>query len=218
MNKNTEFIPALRFSWLTKAFDPFLRLTMPERKFKKDLLLQGVLKENEVVLDFGCGTGTLVMMIKEMLKEVAVFGVDVDKKVLEIAREKIGNAGYEISLNEYDSVTLPYENGSFDKVFSSLVFHHLKREQKINAIKEIYRVLKNDGEFHLLDFGKAQNIFTRSIFFIPQLLDGFENTQDNVNGLLPYFMKNAGFSGVVETKRLVTIFGSMSLYKAKKVL
>lgn len=216
MKKKIEFIPALRFGWLTKVFDPFLRVTMPERRFKKDLLHQAGIKEDDKVLDFGCGTGTLAIMIKEIYEGVTVSGVDVDPKVLEIAREKIRAARHEIFFDEYDGVTLPYETDTFDKIFSSLVFHHLKRDQKIKALKELFRVLKNDGEIHILDFGKPSNFFMRAIFFIPQLLDGIENTQDNVKGLLPALIKDAGFVGVVETRRVMTVFGSLSFYKAQK--
>jgi len=49
---------------------------------------------------------------------------------------------------------LPYPDNSFDRVVSSLVFHHLTRENKIHSLKEVFRVLKPQGELHVLDFGK----------------------------------------------------------------
>ncbi len=49
-----------------------------------------------------------------------------------------------------------------------------------------------------------------------QLLDGFENTQDNVSGWLIEVFKHAGFNDVAEQQSLSTIFGTLSLYRATK--
>jgi hypothetical protein len=49
-----------------------------------------------------------------------------------------------------------------------------------------------------------------------QLLDGFENTADNVKGLLPQMMRDAGFTGVAETRRFSTMWGTLALYRAGK--
>lgn len=61
----SEFIPALRFKSLTRLYDFFLSLTFPEKKIKQALIDQLQLSGNETILDFGCGSGTLAIMIKE---------------------------------------------------------------------------------------------------------------------------------------------------------
>ncbi|OGO78980.1 MAG: methyltransferase type 11 [Clostridiales bacterium GWB2_37_7] len=217
MKKDNDFIPALKFQWLTKYFDFFLNYTMPEKRLKLELIKQAKLSEAKYVLDFGCGTGTLAMMIKSLHKQVRIFGVDVDKKILEIAQKKLDVADLDINLSLYDGLTLPYESKSFDKVLSSLVFHHLNREKKINALKEIYRVLKDDGELYILDFGKAPNILVRILFMFWQIFDGFSNTNDNILGLIPNIAIEAGFSKATETKKTMTFFGPLSYYTVKKL-
>jgi SAM-dependent methyltransferase len=216
--KKAIFIPALKFSWLTRFFDPFLRITMPEREIKSVLIKQLNIKKSDNILDFGCGTATLTIMTKEMHSDAFVYGVDVDSKVLEIAKEKVNKRNLDIHLDIYDGTVLPYKDGTFDKVMTSLVFHHLKRNQKVNALHEIHRVLKHGGELHIVDFGKANNRVMAAVSFIPRLIDGLENTSDNVNGLIPVLMNEAGFMNVIENRKTITIFGSLSYYSAKKPL
>jgi hypothetical protein len=48
------------------------------------------------------------------------------------------------------------------------------------------------------------------------LLDGFETTRDSVAGLLPDYMRAAGFASVTETQRDRTLFGTLAFYRAVK--
>ncbi|MFU8821039.1 MAG: class I SAM-dependent methyltransferase [Gammaproteobacteria bacterium] len=91
--------------------------------------------------------------------------------------------GVEIVNDQGLSTELPHESESFDRVLSSLFFHHLSREDKGRTAKEVYRGLKPRGEFHIVDWGKAQNSLMRTLFWLVQLLDGLENTRDHVQGL-----------------------------------
>jgi ubiquinone/menaquinone biosynthesis C-methylase UbiE len=214
--KKKDFVPALRFDWLTGIFDPFIQWTMPEKRMRHTLMIALSPRENDKVLDFGCGTGTMLVMLKEHLPNIQAEGIDIDEKVLAIAEEKARKSGVRIDLRNYDGQYLPYNDNAFDKVLSSLVFHHLKSEQKLSALKEIYRVLKSDGELHIMDFGKVSNKLLKVLFFPWQALDGIANTQGNVQGKIPEFMKQVGFRDVTESERLFSIFGIISFYKGVK--
>ncbi|MEG6615993.1 class I SAM-dependent methyltransferase [Peptococcaceae bacterium 1198_IL3148] len=170
------------------------------------------MKDTDTILDFGCGTGTLTIMTKKEVPQAITYGVDIDPKILEIAQNKVKNSDYEIFLNTYDGITLPYNNEMFDKVLSSLVFHHLTRSQKVKALEEIYRILKVGGELHIADFGKASNIFMRGMFLPIQFFDGFANTSDNVKGLLPEIIKEAGFDEVIEHQQINVFDGIIRNY------
>ena len=108
---------------------------------------------------------------------------------------------------------MPYPDNTFDRVIASLVFHHLTRENKLRALKEVLRVLKKNGEVHIADMGKPQNLLIRLPSVIMRRL---EETEDNVKGLLPQMLKTAGFTQVEETSKLMTIFGTVALYKGLK--
>ena len=107
--------------------------------------------------------------------------------------------------------------GHFDRVLSSLVFHHLTREDKARAFREVYRVLRAGGELHFADFGKPQNALMRAASLPWRLFDGRETTRDNVRGELPALLRDAGFAEVCETARHMTLFGTLSLYQARKL-
>lgn len=212
--KSTSYIPALRYGWLTKVYNPLLAFTMPELKFKSELIRQANIGTNHKVLDFGVGTATLSLLLSKQRPDCYIEGVDVDEKILGIAKDKIIEQDAKIVLTKYDGLKLPYPDQTFDRVITSLVFHHLDKEQKKNSLLEIKRVLKNDGELHIADWGKASSFLMRTLFYLVQFLDGFKTTEDNVKGMLPNYLQNAGFLSVETTTNYSTIFGTLSLYKA----
>ena len=210
-----RYIPALRYEWLTGLYDLLIGLTMPERRFKRALIAQAGIRAGHRVLDFGIGTATLSLMAKKHAPQAHIAGIDIDPRVLAIARRKVAAAGVPIDLHSYDGTTLPYPDHHFDRVISSLVFHHLTPQQKNLALREIRRVLKPGGELHIADWGKAQSVAMRLLFVLVQLLDGFATTADNVAGLLPGYLRRAGFIAIQETRTFATIFGTLSLYQGR---
>ena len=216
MIKKKKFIPALGYNWLTDFYDLAIKLTMHETKFRNKLIDELDPKNNENILEFGFGTGQNIVLAIQRNNLANFNGVDIDQKVKVIAEHKINKLGLKANLELYDGKVFPYENNSFDKVFSSLVFHQLDRETKLQCLKEIYRVLKPNGQLVIGDWGRARTILMRIAFYTVQILDGFETTNDNVNGLLPNFIKDAGFTDVEETSFLNTKIGTYSYYKANK--
>jgi ubiquinone/menaquinone biosynthesis C-methylase UbiE len=211
-----EYLPALRYHRLTTFYDPLLRWTLREFTFKSQLLRQTRIERGHRVLDLGCGTGTLTLLIKSRHPKAEVIGLNGDPNVLEIAREKAAKARVGVTLDQGMAFDLPYRDSSFDRVLSSLLFHHLTREHKVRTLKEAFRVLRPGGELHVADYGKARNWLIRVAFLSVQVLDGFSTTADNVTGLLPELFRATGFEEVEETTRYTTIVGTLSLYSARK--
>jgi hypothetical protein len=87
---------------------------------------------------------------------------------------------------------------------------------KLAAMREVLRVLRPGGEFHIADWGKPTSPAMRLAFFGVQLLDGFATTTDNVKGLLPDLLGLAGFEKVETTNSYSTLLGTISLYRARK--
>lgn len=193
-----------------------MRLTTRESSFKAALVSQLALRGDERVLDIGCGTATLTLMLKRRFPDAQVSGADGDPEILRIARAKALQANQQVELHEAMAQALPFPGEHFDCVVSSLFFHHLDRPEKLASLAEVHRVLKPGGELHIADWGRATGPFTRAAFLPVQLLDGFPNTSDNVNGLLPHLMAHTGFESPQETGRFVTVFGNVALYRARK--
>ncbi len=210
-----DYVAALGYRWLTPLYDRLLRVTTRETKFKRALLRQARIISGHRVLDLGCGTATLTLLIKRTYPEAEVIGLDGDKQILEIARRKAARVGLTLRLDHGMAYALPYANNSFDRVLSSLLFHHLTREDKLSALREVLRVLRPGGELHMADWGKPQSGVMRVAFLAVQLLDGFHTTADNIKGLLPELCAVTGLQDVEETARYATLFGTLSLYRAR---
>src|SRR2546423_7565222 len=118
MKRSEKYIPALGFDWLTPLYDPLVKWFMPESKFKSHLVRQACIQAGQRVLDVGCGTATLIVLIKQTQPDAEVFGLDGDAKVLEIARRKAMKAGVEVTLQEGLAFQLPYADVSFNRVLS----------------------------------------------------------------------------------------------------
>jgi ubiquinone/menaquinone biosynthesis C-methylase UbiE len=197
-------------------YDPIVAATTRERTFKRRLIEQADIREQHSVLDVACGTGTLSIWIKQRVPGARVSGIDGDPQVLARARRKAEKGAVEVAFQQGLSTELPYADASFDRVVSSLFFHHLARESKITTIHEIARVLKPAGQLHLADWGKPSNPPMRLLFYAIQLLDGFENTADNVRGYMPELLRRGTLTNVTTNSHIDTLFGTISLYGAAK--
>ncbi|REJ76284.1 MAG: class I SAM-dependent methyltransferase [Acidobacteria bacterium] len=210
-----NYVPALRFDWLTPIYDPVVRITTREKEFKRDLIENAGLGQHDTVLDLGCGSGTLILMLGRMRSGSIVHGIDGDQRILGRANEKVLSADSRASLVQGMSFQLPYGEESFDHVFSSLFFHHLTTADKVLTLNEVRRVLKPDGAFHVADWGSPDNFATKIGSYFVVALDGFEKTRDNFSGRLPELITDAGFAGVEETSSVNTAFGTIRILRSK---
>ena len=215
--KDKHYVSALRYNWLTSFYDPLIQWTIQEKKFKRQLVKQSNIQPGHRVLDLGCGTATLTMLIKQMHPDAEVIGVDGDDKVLDIAHRKVHTSGLEIQLQKGLSYKMGLPDHSFNRVLSSLLFHHLTSENKRKTLEEIHRVLKPGGELHLADWGEAQNILMRAAFLLVQILDGFATTNDNVQGKLLDYICQTGYNDAKVKQNFKTIFGTLTIYTGTRV-
>ena len=214
------YIPALRFHWLTPLYDTVVGAVLREKTLRRRIVEQIDPKPAARVLDLGCGTGTLSLLLKKTHPEIRIVGLDIDPAVLEIARRKQRTSGLDVDFIRGDIDSLIDEGSftpnAFDHVVSSFVFHHLSRDRKRRTLDALLQVLKPGGRLLLVDFGKPANVFLRAGFLLVQLLDGFATTSDNVRGELPRFVDEAGFAEVSEGPRFSTAIGSVSFIAGRK--
>jgi len=213
MAKDEQYIPALGVDWLTPLYDPLLRWVMREEYFKRRLIDQALVAPGHRVLDLGCGTGTLTIMLKQAHPEATIIGLDGDPKVLEIGRTKARQAGVDITLDEGMADQLPYPDQSFDRVLSSLVLHHLTADNKRRTLQEVVRVLRPGGGLYVVDFGKPHTSWGR---LLAPVIGRLEQASDNVAGRLPEMFRQAGLVQVDESIRFATVFGTLSLLPGRK--
>lgn len=96
------------------------------------------------VLDCGCGPGTITLGISERVAPGAVMGVDFGASQIERAtRTALGVGRSNVVFQTADCYALPFEDASFDRVFSHALMEHLS--DPVRALAECYRVLKSNG-------------------------------------------------------------------------
>src|SRR5262245_16059668 len=119
-SSDERFVPALGADWLTPVYDTVALLT-GERFFKRRLVSVAAITPGQRVLDIGCGTGTLAIMVKQACPQAAVVGLDLDEKILAIARRKVEKAGADIELARGSATAPPFPPESFDRVLTTLM-------------------------------------------------------------------------------------------------
>jgi ubiquinone/menaquinone biosynthesis C-methylase UbiE len=207
-----HFVPALGVDWLTPLYDVVARLT-GERRFKRRLVERAAIRPGHAVLDLGCGTGTLALMVKAAHPSARVVGIDIDPRILAIAQRKVKRGGADLELQEASATDLPFQASTFDRVLTTLMLHHLTTAQKREALQGVRRVLRSGGELHVADWGKPHNALMRAASLGFQLFDGGETTEANLSGQLPALIADAGFADVAETERWMTPFGTLAFVR-----
>lgn len=211
MNKKNDFIPALGYDQLTSFYDKMIEWTMPEKKFRDKLVQHLSPQPNEHIMEFGFGTGQNIIYALRTELKAKYTGLDIDPKIKTIAKTKLQELRFlkNVRLDLYDGNVFPYPDNSFDKIFSCLVFHQLKTDDKKSALMEINRVLKPTGTLLICDWGKPLNFFSSLGFYLVQLLDGFKTTTDNRKGRIPEYLKITGFKEVQQIDMVNTKIGTL---------
>jgi SAM-dependent methyltransferase len=208
-----KFIPAAGVDWLLPLFDPLLRLIGRDELLRRTLVRGADLEPGQRLLDIGCGTGIVSVLLKPAEPDVDVRGLDPDPKALARARDAAERAGAAIAFDRGFADQLPYADASFDCVFSSLMFHHLTPDQKLATLRGVRRVLRPGGSLHLLDFGEAQAGLHG---LLARLFHHGEEVRDNLEGRIPALMADCGLVDAAEVSRHGTVFGSVSYYRARR--
>jgi len=134
-------------SW-AKTYDKAVIEDRGELKIYKNynLILQTVYNlvynsefKNPVILEIGVGTGNLAS--KFLNGKFDIIGIDQSREMLLVAKQK--HPKLKVRLGEF--LKIPYYNKCFDVIVSTYAFHHLNEKEKVIAIQEMLRVLKDNG-------------------------------------------------------------------------
>lgn len=194
-----DYVPAAGRDALLPFYDVFTAV-LGVKKVHRTLIDQAELGPGQRVLEIGCGTGNLTIRAKRTGAEV--IGSDPDPRALDRARKK----GPDVKFERGYAQKLPYPDASFDRVLSSLMFHHLDEDAKEATAAEVSRVLRPGGSLHLVDFvGRSRGVH------------GFLNRHmGHAEGDIPRLLTAAGLEcGEVASDRHV-ILGQITYYQATK--
>lgn len=211
MSESTRtYLPAAGYDWSLPLYDPIVKLLGGD-KARMVLLDHAALRPGYRVLDIGCGTGTLATLIKSFHPGVEVVGIDPDPKALARARRKAAEAAVSIQFDQGFGDELPYAAASFDRVFSSFMFHHLPPDEKGKTLRAVRRVLKPGGAFHMLDFEGPES---GSHGVLAHLLHSGKRLKENTESRVLSVMTEAGFADPRKVHRQAMLFGHIAYFRA----
>jgi ubiquinone/menaquinone biosynthesis C-methylase UbiE len=124
---------------------PAKLLKEPERKIAKDVVDR---IESGTLIDLGSGTGYLATEIAKRAPKLKVYGIDLSKQMVKIAKkhaEGIRNVQFEVE----NAAELPFEDDSIDFIVSTGSLHHWRKPVKV--FDECYRVLRSGKEAWIYD-------------------------------------------------------------------
>ena len=174
------------------------------------------LKGDEKVLDVGCGLGKATIAVAKQLKTGKAVGIDIWSK-MEIpgnlperayANAKLEGVRDKVEFKTGNVLNLEFEDNSFDVVTSSSVINNLHSEsQKLVALKEIFRVLRPEGKFLLLEpLRDSWNTLLWTPFFVWMLLPKDEWIRLlNKSGFVNLKYSNFEKMGVFLTQKPATV-------------
>jgi len=197
-----EFFPAAGHDLFLPVYDPIVNLMGFDRA-RQELMSAANIEPGHHVLDIGCGTGTLVVKLKRQYPSAHVVGIDPDPKVLRRARIKATRAAVSVQLDPGFADQLPYKDDSFDRVFSSFMFHHLEEQERENMLREVLRVLKVNGSLHLVDFIADD----ASHGFFDRLFQAHARMRDNRNATILELMRRVGLTNAAKINDGSMLFG-----------
>lgn len=138
----------------------------PERKFER-------------ILELGCGTGNLSVLLTESFPESSLVCVDLSSESLEVCRERLEERP-RVDIIQGDFRNLPYVGDEFDLIVSSIAVHHLESAEKRDLFRNCFHWLKAEGIFTFADQFRGANdeLYARHIQNWKQLSLSAGSTQD----------------------------------------
>jgi ubiquinone/menaquinone biosynthesis C-methylase UbiE len=206
-----NYVPAAGKHWRLPFYDLMAKLLGADAA-RALFVEQAACLAGDHVLEIGCGTGSLLLLVKKAQPTADVVGLDPDPNALAIARRKARRAGVEISLDQGFADALPYPDASFDRVLSSFMFHHLSRDVKEKTLREVRRVLKPGGRFHMVDFAPSGASGKRG--FTAHLIHADRHLKDNAEERVLGFLRDAGLADAQLLAVRPSRIGSTAYYQA----
>ena len=155
--RTPSHVPAAGIGWMLPVYDSVCRAAGIGRAHSR-LLDHADVRPGDRVLDVGCGTGIMTIEVARAHPEASVAGLDPDPAALSRARAKADDLGLTVHLEVGVGGALPYADGTFERVLSSFVTHHLLGDERPRTLAEIRRVLTTTGSVHVMDFGTGADV------------------------------------------------------------
>ena len=187
-------------------------------------------KESEYYLDIGTGTGDLAFELLSQSPKSQVDAIDPSEKMLAVARDKALSLGVSKRprFQNADALNLPMPECFFDGIVSGFCFRNI--ENRLNALKEMHRVLKTSGKLLILEATYPENSIVRLGYklytpFVPLIgkLLGFKQSYSYLLDSIEDFPKKEKVTSMFDEVGFKDIqvrslaFGTVSIFIVRKL-
>ena len=210
-HSDRTYLPAMGRDALLPLYDAVSRL-LGVSSLHRRLVELAAIEPGHRVLEVGCGTANLTLLAQRVQPGAGYVALDPDPHALRRARRKAERRHVAVQLDRGFAEELPYPNGSFDRVLSSLMLHHLGRDAKPAMLREVARVLRPGGSLHLLDIDGEMGGHGP---FLARRLHGGPRLADNRADVVTALMSDAGLSHPAAVDHRVKRIGRLTFYRAQ---
>ncbi len=114
--------------------------------------LIGLVNEGEKVGDIGCGSGQFCLLLSQFAKPASVFGIEIDQRLVENARQLFQKYSTVPSIFEtFDGIVFPKVIGDLDIVFLNDVLHHVPKPAQESFLANLIKGMKPGARLVLKD-------------------------------------------------------------------
>jgi ubiquinone/menaquinone biosynthesis C-methylase UbiE len=206
-----DYIPAFGKDALLPFYDLLTRVLGMGSGYDA-LVAQAALGDGLRVMEIGCGTGNVTVRAKRAAPGTDMIGCDPDPLALARAQRKVqGLTG--IRFERAYAQELPFADGEFDRVLSSMMLHHLDDDVKASAAAEIHRVLRAGGELHILDIGGHTAAHHG---LAARWMKDNPHAAGNLGDAIPRLLRSAGFDCAEVGTRRNRFIGQLTFYRATR--
>ncbi|WP_416277012.1 class I SAM-dependent methyltransferase [Nocardia sp. alder85J] len=206
-----DYLPAAGLHALLPTYDLLSRM-LDTGALHARLVEQAALEPGQRVLEIGCGTGNLTLRAKQAQPAAEVTGSDPDPKALRRAQRKMHGLNG-IHFRRAFAQELPFPDGAFDRVLSSLMLHHLDADTRAATAAEALRVLRPGGRLHILDIGGHS---TPSDGRLGRLMLRNSHAAQNAGDGIPRLLRAAGFDCREVASVPHRVMGRVTFYQATR--
>lgn len=205
-----DYLPATGHDAFLPAYDLIARLMGLNSVYRR-LVAQAEITDDQRILEIGSGTGNLSITAKRSHPAAEVIGCDPDPRMLAVAQRKTARIPG-IRFERGYAERLPYNDGEFDRVLSSMMLHHIGDDAKPAAAAEIFRVLRPGGGLHLVDIGG--DIAGGGV--LARLIRRNHHVAGNLDDGIPRLLRSAGFDCTELATTRQRIVGELAYYRATR--
>ena len=175
------------------TYDPITRYVLPPNEtWIREEAIAAIGGQPRRILDLGCGTGSMTLMLKQTFPDAEVTGLDLSPYMLAIADYKARKAGLNLEWKHGKAEATNFPEQSFDLITIALLFHETPAEITRAILRECFRLLTEGGQIVMVDGNQKtlrQTEWLNNIFEEPYIQEYAANSIESA-------LDSSGFTAV----------------------